>query len=52
MQIRKKQQDVIDKREKKNKHQVGLKELPVYKTIYKIIWNVLNAEIPKRNVLY
>ncbi len=30
----------------------GLKELPTYKTIYKIIWNILNAEIPKRNSLY
>ncbi len=46
--MRKKEQNIADKRENQDKDEVGLKQLPTSKGLSKINQNTPKAEIPKR----
>jgi hypothetical protein len=46
-QMRKKEQNIADKRQKMSEDQVGIKKLSTYKTLYEILQRSPKDEIPK-----
>jgi hypothetical protein len=45
--VRKKEQNIADKRQKMSEDQVGIKKLSTYKTLYEILQRSPKDEIPK-----